>query len=142
MLVPLSYGRVDYAETIEPMLQGLGFKRIDILSRFLPLPDYNAVTGRCGTAIFNAKRQHALGNIGAALCRGARVFLDPVNPAFGFLRGLGASVESSAGNSDRFPTMSDSSLRSRAAANTRALNQCWGREQVENNARSFLRLVS
>lgn len=138
LVVPLSYGDRAYAALLETELTKLGYKNIEVLREFLTLNDYLDKTASCGTTVFNAKRQHALGNIGAALCRGARVFLNPDNPALDYLRGLGAAVESI----DQITVEVDPDVNTRAVTNRLALERTWGQKAVDQNALAFLRAVS
>lgn len=140
IVVPVSYGRRDYAEAVCREFRGLGFANIEVMRQFLPLSEYISESSRCGIAIYDARRQHALGNIGAALCQGARVFLNPANPCLRYLQSLGAAVESTDRLNSDLSTAAQSSLQDRSAMNRSALGQCWGRAVVEANARTFLQL--
>jgi hypothetical protein len=108
----------------------------------MPLDEYVATLSRCGVAIFNARRQQALGNVGAALWRGARVFLNPASVVLEFLQTHGAIVESvetlatCLGQTDTEPATA------RAARNRLALERLWGEEVVRQNARRFINETS
>jgi hypothetical protein len=120
----------------------LGFGKVEAMRQFLPLKDYLASTDTCSVAIYNARRQHALGNIGASLCRGMRVFLDPANPALGFLCSLGAMVDSYDCLAAELRTLPNETREARETANRTALERFWGRKSVERNAIRFLETVS
>lgn len=141
LVVPLSYGRRDYARQLGRELARQGFRTVTVLGDFMPLDRYAASTSRCGVAVFNAKRQHAIGNVGAALCRGARVFLDTANPLLGCLRTLGAMVESTGELGSAFGDSGWKATGERAGINRKALALLWGRAVVDRNAREFLRTV-
>ncbi|GAB3611526.1 hypothetical protein GCM10027414_36520 [Humibacter ginsengiterrae] len=55
----------------------------------MPESEYFQVMGQCGTAIFNHRRQQAVGNIIIALQKGMAVYLDDENPVSGWLRANG-----------------------------------------------------
>ena len=142
LVLPLSYGDASYARALLAELNTMGFLTIESMEQFIPLDNYLSKTSSCGSAVFNAKRQCALGNIGAALCRGADVYLHPESPTYEFLRSLGADVESSECMARIGDEHTSSAIRQRAARNRAALEHCWGREAVASNARQFLRTVS
>jgi len=142
LVVPLSYGNAEYAELLLGELLQLGFAKVEAMRQFLPLKDYLASTGTCSVAIFNARRQHALGNIGASLCRGTRVFLHAANPALSFLRSLGATVDSCDCLAAEIRTPPNETRKARETANRTALERFWGRKSVERNAIEFIETVS
>jgi len=58
----------------------------------MPLDKYNSQLERAAIAIFNNKRQQALGNIIALLWMGCKVYLNPSNPIYLFLKRKGFHV--------------------------------------------------
>ena len=58
----------------------------------MSLADYNERIRRCGFVVMNHRRQQAVGNIGAALYKGATVYLRRDNPLYGFYTGLGITL--------------------------------------------------
>lgn len=94
LVVPLSYGDASYAEHVDRSGRERFGGRFEPLRTWMPIEAYNARLQRCGFVLMNHRRQQAVGNISAALYKGAKVFLRPENPLFGFYRGLGALVHS------------------------------------------------
>ncbi|XOV86712.1 MAG: TDP-N-acetylfucosamine:lipid II N-acetylfucosaminyltransferase [Pseudomonadota bacterium] len=89
---PLSYGDAVYARAVIRHGHRLLGKNFCPLTDFLPLADYYAILGRCGFVLMNHVRQQAVGTIGAALYKGASVFLRPENPALDYFRETGACL--------------------------------------------------
>ena len=58
----------------------------------MAIEDYNRQIASCGVVVMNHVRQQAVGNISAALYKGARVFLRRENPLFRFFCDNGATV--------------------------------------------------
>ena len=94
VVVPLSYGNAGYADRVEALGRELLGERLEPLRGWMPIDAYNERIRRCGVVVMNHRRQQAVGNIGAALFKGAAVYLRPENPLFEFYRGLGATVRS------------------------------------------------
>jgi hypothetical protein len=92
LLVPLSYGRASYAQSVIGVGRAALAERFDPLTDWMPIADYNIRIGSCGFVFMNHRRQQALGNICAALYKGASVYLRRENPLFGFLTGLGITL--------------------------------------------------
>jgi hypothetical protein len=94
VVVPLSYGTRAYADRVEALGRELLGERLEPLRGWMPIEAYNERIRRCGVVVMNHRRQQAVGNIGAALFKGAAVYLRPESPLFAFYRGLGATVRS------------------------------------------------
>jgi hypothetical protein len=92
LIVPLSYGDAGYATKIESLGRQQFGERFNALRQWMSLVDYNQRIQRCGFVVMNHRRQQAVGNIGAALYKGATVYLRPENPLFAHYTGLGLSV--------------------------------------------------
>ncbi len=74
VIVPLSYGDVDYANKVKKgMLQT--DHNICFLDSFLPKEEYFSLFNSCSYAVYGTLRQHAMGNIYRALRKGIKVFL-------------------------------------------------------------------
>jgi dTDP-N-acetylfucosamine:lipid II N-acetylfucosaminyltransferase len=94
VIAPLSYGNPKYGRQVaEAGVQAFG-ARFDPLTQWMPLDEYNQRIGRCGFVLMNHRRQQAVGNIGAALFKGATVYLRPENPLHAFYAGLGIHLRS------------------------------------------------
>lgn len=94
VIVPLSYGNADYGRQVAALGAQQFGKRFDPLRQWMPIDEYNQRIGRCGFVIMNHRRQQAVGNIGAALYKGATVYLRPENPLYAFYRSLGLHLRS------------------------------------------------
>lgn len=89
LVVPLSYGNSRYAEQVATLGAQLFGGQFEGLRQWMSLDDYNQRLQRCGFVVMNHRRQQAVGNVGAALYKGATVYLRPENPMLAFYRGLG-----------------------------------------------------
>jgi dTDP-N-acetylfucosamine:lipid II N-acetylfucosaminyltransferase len=92
LVVPLSYGNLDYGAQVAALGQRLFGERFDALRQWMSLDAYNERIRHCGFVVMNHRRQQAVGNIGAALFKGATVYLRRENPLFDFYRGLGIEL--------------------------------------------------
>lgn len=94
VVVPLSYGDKTYGEQVAELgRQRLG-ELIEPLRQWMSIEAYNQRVSRCGFVVMNHRRQQAVGNVGAALYKGATVYLRPENPMFAFYQGLGIHLRS------------------------------------------------
>lgn len=92
VVIPLSYGDADYGSRVAQQAQALLGSRCDALREWMPLEDYNRRTAGCGFVLMNHRRQQAVGNLGAALYRGATVYLRRENPVYAYYRDLGVTL--------------------------------------------------
>lgn len=94
VLAPLSYGVAPpgYAQAVADAGRNALGERFEPLTDWLPIRAYNARLARCGWVFMNHRRQQAVGNICAALYRGASVYLRQDNPLFGFFTDLGVTL--------------------------------------------------
>jgi hypothetical protein len=91
----------------------------------------------CSAAVFNHRRQQALGNVISLLAQGTHLFMHKENPLRPWLRSLGLDVGSLASMRRSLP---DSPLAAEErAATRRVLERQWGNDVVEANARAFVR---
>jgi hypothetical protein len=93
LVVPLSYGRASYARAVIDAGRAALADRFDPLTDWMPIAAYNTRIASCGLVFMNHRRQQALGNICAALYKGATVYLRRENPLFGFFVGLGLTLQ-------------------------------------------------
>lgn len=75
IVVPLSYGNHEYALTIKEYGERLFPRNFMPLMDFLPAEEYTKILSSCGYAVFNCRRQQALGNLYITLWQGGVVFL-------------------------------------------------------------------
>lgn len=94
VIAPLSYGNLNYGRQVAAVGTRLFGERFDPLTQWMPIDEYNRRIGGCGFVVMNHRRQQAVGNIGAALFKGATVYLRPENPLATFYRDLGIHLRS------------------------------------------------
>jgi dTDP-N-acetylfucosamine:lipid II N-acetylfucosaminyltransferase len=94
VVVPLSYGNAGYGRQVADAGRRVLGDRFDPLLDWMSIDDYNRRIAGCGFVLMNHRRQQAVGNVGAAVFRGATVILRPENPLFGFYRDLGLHLRS------------------------------------------------
>lgn len=94
VVVPLSYGKKDYANTVVDYGKNKFGDQFHALREFLPIDEYYELMQSCGIVIMNHYRQQAVGNVLAALFMGARVYLSEQNTLYQYLRRIGCYVYS------------------------------------------------
>jgi hypothetical protein len=92
VVVPLSYGDMEYREEVIRVGYALLGESFVPLAGFMPLSEYNQVVSSCGNLVMNHIRQQAMGNIGAALIRGGKIFLRPENPIYRYYTRMGVKL--------------------------------------------------
>ena len=100
LIVPLSYGDTGYGQRVAAIGRERFGERLDALTGWMALADYNERIRHCGFVVMNHRRQQAVGNVTSALYKGATVYLRRENPLFDFLAGLGVclrQIDDSAG---------------------------------------------
>jgi len=91
VVVPLGYGDRRCRDAVAAFgREALGERFVPLMG-FIPPDDYRAVVGSCGHVVMNHLRQQALGNIFAALWRGARVYMNDTT-AYRDLKSIGFDV--------------------------------------------------
>lgn len=92
LFVPLSYGSYNHAKYVEEIgIKWFGSSFFPLLE-FMPLSDYQKLLGNIDIAIFNHRRQQAMGNTITLLGLGKKVFLRRGLSQWNFLCGLGVTV--------------------------------------------------
>ena len=94
LVAPLSYGKAPrgYAQAVVEAGRAALGARFEPISGWLPIEAYNARIAACGWVFMNHRRQQAVGNICAALYRGATVYMRRDNPTYGFFIELGVCL--------------------------------------------------
>lgn len=92
VIVPLSYGDQYYAEEVCRKGRKILGSSFCPLVEFMNLEEYSRIVASCSWVVMNHRRQQALGNISAALYKGAAVFLRDESPIFTFYRDMGAQI--------------------------------------------------
>ena len=95
LVVPLSYGKAPsgYAQAVVEAGRGALGARFEPITDWMSIAAYNARIAGCGWVFMNHRRQQAVGNICAALYRGATVYLRRDNPLYGFFTDLGVALQ-------------------------------------------------
>lgn len=93
IIVPLSYGDQEYINKITE-LNPLRLDNQQYITDFLKLKDYNILLNSVKIAIFNNRRQQAIGNIITLIYFGAKVFLSEKNTFYQYLKKIGIIVYS------------------------------------------------
>lgn len=94
IIVPLSYGDVQYRDRIISVGRKYFGNRFVPITEFLPRDEYIVLLNSCGFVFMNHLRQQGMGNIIISMMKGAKVFMNPVSPAYQWLMRAGASVHS------------------------------------------------
>lgn len=138
VIVPLSYGDdPGYADAVSEAGYELIGSAFVPLRDFMPLDEYQSVIAGCSAVVMGHKRQQGIGNIAAAMWRGARVFLDDRNPTTSFVRTRGGVISTlSELAAQGLPT--GRAEGSERAANRSMLRAFWGRETVLRNIQSLI----
>lgn len=138
LIVPLSYGLPQYRDAIVARGHAIFGNRFVPVCDYMPLTEYNDLISQCSIVIMNHRRQQALGNIGAMLHRGAKIFLDSTAPLYSYFKERGAYVfpvtDIVADNERIFDLLPEQ----QAAINAKVLETEWGHARVMSNARDFV----
>lgn len=141
VVAPLSYGSAHaaYAGAVaEAGRTALG-DRFDPLMGWMPIEAYNTRVARCGIVFMNHLRQQAVGNICAALYRGATVYLRQNNPLFEFFTGLGVTLRAIDGlEADRQAPLRELEPQDKLR-NRQAIEERYRRERVVGLIRALER---
>jgi len=89
---PLSYGNAEYARAMKGMGEGMFGRRFYPLVEFMSFDDYNDYLSKINVAIFNHRRQQAMGNIIGLLSMGKTVYLRSSETPYHYFIGLGVKV--------------------------------------------------
>jgi dTDP-N-acetylfucosamine:lipid II N-acetylfucosaminyltransferase len=138
LIVPLSYGVPEYRDAVIEEGHSVFGERFVPVCDYMPLPDYNALIAQCAVVIMNHRRQQALGNIGAMLYRGAKVFLDEASPVYAFFKERGAHVYPTSLLGKRYGDLFNPLTEKQVAANRKVLESAWGHDAVIKNANDFV----
>ena len=92
IFVPLSYGDEEYAQEVISCGRAIFGERFVPITKFFPLTEYLEFLSKIDIAVFNHKRQQAMGNITTLLGMGKKVFIRSDITSWSFYRELGVSV--------------------------------------------------
>lgn len=138
LIVPLSYGLPEYRDAvIEKGRAAFGDRFVPICD-YMPLPEYNNLIAQCSVVVMNHRRQQALGNIGAMLHRGAKVFLDEGGPVYSYFKESGAHVFPMSMLGKPNDHVFDALTEQQVDLNREILELEWGHDRVMKNAQEFV----
>lgn len=134
IISPLSYGDEIYKKIILQEGRAYFGDKFQPLTDFMSLEDYNGIVSSCAIAIMNHKRQQALGNIGALLYSGKKLYLNEENPVYDFFKKRQAFVyktsELRVDNTQIFTPLTENEI----IRNRQVLSEFWGEDVVKRNA--------
>lgn len=141
IIVPLSYGDVDYGKYITSKgYELLGNSFVPVIE-FMPLPQYNDLIASCEIVIMNHIRQQALGNICAAFYKGAKVFLNKNGVLFDFFTDHGSilfSLDQLLVEDQLNSRLSDAEVQ----INRSVLEASWGENVAEEKVSKLIAAIS
>ncbi len=142
IITPLSYGEPKYRNAILNKGKKIFGEKFFPIIDFLPLSEYNLLISKCSIVVMNHRRQQALGNIGAMLYCGAKVFLDESNPIYSFFKENGAYVYSTNLLTDCIQDVFAHLNQEQIEKNRGVLRGFWGDDIVMRNAQLFVDKVA
>lgn len=138
VIVPLSYGDVNYANRIVEMGNNLLGSNFYPVRDFMPLDEYNKMLSQCAVSIMNHRRQQALGNAIIMLHLGAKVFLDSDGVVYKFFKNRGMNVfpicEIEKSGEASFTALTEEEK----LENRNVLESLWGEKVVDQNHIRFI----
>lgn len=93
LIIPLSYGDKSNAQAVEKKAVELFGNKVTILKDFISIEDYRNLMDKVSIAIFNTKRQIALGNINFLIKKNVKIYIPSDGVMFDFFKSYGACVE-------------------------------------------------
>lgn len=92
IVVPLNYGDKWVRDKVINYGSQLFGENFHALTTYLALEEYTNLLQSCNVVIMNHYRQQAVGNIISAIYLGAKVFLNPRNSIYSYLKNMGCFV--------------------------------------------------
>lgn len=92
IVIPLEYGEAQYRLKIKQIASGLFPNQVEFLENRLSMTEYYQKLSDIGFAVFNFRRQEALGNILFLVWNGAKVFLNDASSVYKQFRMWGLTV--------------------------------------------------
>ena len=132
VIAPLNYGDSKYRECVVEKGKYYFGKRFYPILDFMPLDKYNTLVASCSAAVMNHYRQQAVGNIGAILYRGTRLYINKKSVLFNFFQHRNAHVY----DFDDLNSTNNASLdglsEDKKKQNIEMLQNFWGKKNVIN----------
>lgn len=92
IICPLSYGGEGWAEQVEQLGKQLFANDFNALRKFIPFDEYNTLLNKIDIAVFNHRRQQAVGNVASMLSKGKKVYLNRDSVLFNYFKSLEVEV--------------------------------------------------
>lgn len=92
IVLPLSYGRQDYADEVEKQYKEQFGDQVLSLRQFMPRQDYYRLLSEVDAAVYAHRRQQAVGNITQLVAVGAKVYIEPFVTTYSWLTDMGIKV--------------------------------------------------
>lgn len=141
LIVPLSYGDMNYAQSINKIGTSIFDEKMTPIFEFMPLDAFNILLGSCNVVIMNHYRQQAVGNIVAALWMGAKVYLNERNTLYQYLKRIGISVYSINQELTQNPTALEGLNEAEILHNRKILQNEIGFEGLKNSMSKALKSI-
>jgi hypothetical protein len=93
LIVPLSYGDMDYAEKVVRYGKSLFGDKFEAITEFMPIEKYREILSSIDLAIFNHNRQQAMGNTITLLGMGKAVYMRDNLSHYSFLSSIGIKLK-------------------------------------------------
>lgn len=92
LVVPLSYGDIEYALSVKQTGMALFGQKFYGVLEFIPLEEYKRMLTSVDIAIFSHRRQQGMGNIISLLGMGKTVYINSETTTWIYLRSIGVKV--------------------------------------------------
>ncbi|MCW8896649.1 MAG: TDP-N-acetylfucosamine:lipid II N-acetylfucosaminyltransferase [Flavobacteriales bacterium] len=92
LIIPLSYGRPDYAEVVKKYCTQVFNNKFEALEKFMPREEYLKKLNEIDVAIMFHNRSQALGNCITLLTLGKKLYLKNKNPLYQFFKTIGVDI--------------------------------------------------
>ena len=143
VLVPLSYGDMQYRKDIIKWGQRIFNERFCPLDRFVHYDAYLNTLCSCAAAFFNTRRQQAVANIASLMYFGTRVFLRQDNPAYHYLKRQGAVVFSIQSDMPKHAEQIETPLDGETLSHNRAVIEQFSTDDIiTNRTKSILSILN
>jgi hypothetical protein len=136
VVLPVAYGDMSYKKFLIREIEKFEFKETLFLKEFIEIKSYNEIMLRCGNVIMNHYRQQAMGNIIMCLFNGARLFLNPQNPIYDYLKSKSFIVFDIHTDLKRYKDLP--SFQALAKHNRTLLEEIYSKKQVDKETLNFI----
>ena len=142
IIMPLSYGDMDYANKVVTFAKKLFGKRVRPLLHYMNLQQYLSEVSTCGTVLMNHVRQQAATTISTSLYKGAKVFLRNENTLRVFYRQLDIKTRSIQDDLARDSNWCAPLSEEETAHNRKQLKAYWGHEVAIRQIKQLCSMIA